>query len=59
MWYGCDKLKPSVGTPIVARQPKDAILSEDEPRDAIGHDAGKPAPSVATIIVARSTTNCK
>jgi hypothetical protein len=39
--------------PIAATPPQDAIFGTHEPRDAIGHDVGKPTPSVAVPITRR------
>jgi hypothetical protein len=39
---------PSVATPFFATTPQYAIFGTDEPRDAVGHDFIKLAPSVAT-----------
>jgi hypothetical protein len=49
MCNDCDKPTPSLGTPIVVTPTKDAILSDEEPRDDTGHNVGKPTPSVATL----------
>jgi hypothetical protein len=59
MCNDCDKPTPSVSTPTVAPPPKYAMFGEDEPRDAIGHGVVKQTPSVATLGVETSTTNCK
>jgi hypothetical protein len=57
MCYDYYKPKPSIRKPIVKTPLKEAI-SEDETKDDIGNDVGKPTPSVETLFVATQTKNC-